>query len=79
MIVFSMSMSSLYVNLGISGFKGIVLEVIASLVSSLKWTSYDLLVLLDSFRDLWYNLTKCLGVGHFLAKWFGPPHLPNLF
>jgi hypothetical protein len=45
----------------ISGFKGIVVEVVASLVSSLKWASYDLLLMLDSFRDLWYNSTKCLG------------------
>jgi hypothetical protein len=73
--MFSMFTSSLSVNLGISGFEGIVPEVVASLVSSLKWTSYDLLVLLDSFRDLWYNSTKCLGVQYFLAKWFGPPHL----
>jgi hypothetical protein len=37
--------------------------------------SYDLLLLLDSFRDFWHSSTKCLGVRHFLAKWFGPPHL----
>jgi hypothetical protein len=61
MIVFSMSMSSLSVNLGILGFEGIVPEVVASLLTSLKWASYDLLLLLDSFRDLWYNSTKCLG------------------
>jgi hypothetical protein len=74
MIMFSMSVSSLSVNFGISGFEGIVPKVVASLVSSLKWDLYDLLALLDSFRDLWYNSTKCLGVRHSLAKWFGPPH-----
>jgi hypothetical protein len=40
MIVFFMSMSSLPINLGILGFKGIVPEVVASLVISLKWASY---------------------------------------
>jgi hypothetical protein len=51
MIMFSMSMSSLFINLGISGFEGIAPEVVDSLVTSLKWASYDLLLLLDSFRD----------------------------
>jgi hypothetical protein len=75
MIVFSMSMSSASICLGISGFEGTVPKVEASLVISLKCTSYDLLLLLDFFSDFWYNSTKCLGVQYFLAKWFGPPHL----
>jgi hypothetical protein len=62
-------------QLGTSGFEGIAPEVVFSLVSLLKWVSYDLLFLLDAFRDLWYNLTKCFGVRYFLAKWFEPPHL----
>jgi hypothetical protein len=62
-------------QLGHFGFKGIVPEVEASLVISLKWTSYEYLLLLDSFRDFFNNSTKCLGVRHFLAKWFVPPHL----
>jgi hypothetical protein len=74
-IMFSMSMSSVSVNLDILGFEGIVPKVEASLVISLMWASYDLLLLLDSFRDFWYNSTKCLGVQHFLTKWFGPPYL----
>jgi hypothetical protein len=74
-ILFSMSMSSLSVNLGNSGFECIVPEVVASLVTSLKWVSYDLLLLLDSFRDFCYSSTKYLAMQHFLAKWFGPPHL----
>jgi hypothetical protein len=74
MIIFSKSMSSVSVNLGISRFEGNVLEVEASLVISLKWTSYNLLLLFDSFRDFLYSSTKCLGVRHFLAKWFAPPH-----
>jgi hypothetical protein len=73
--VFSMSMSSVSVNLGILEFEGIVPEVDASLVISLKWAPYDILLLFDSFRDFWYSSTKCLGVRHFLAKWFGPPYL----
>jgi hypothetical protein len=75
MIMFSMSMSSMSVKWGILGFEGIVPEVFATLVISLKWTSYNLLLLLDSFKDFWYSSTKYLGVRHFLAKWFGPPHL----
>jgi hypothetical protein len=73
--MFSMSMSSVPVTLGISWFEGIVSEVEASLVVSLKWASYDILLLFDSFKDFWYSSTKCLGVQHFLAKLFGPPHL----
>jgi hypothetical protein len=49
--MFSMSMSSVSVNLDILGFEGIVPKVEASLVISLMWASYDLLLLLDSFRD----------------------------
>jgi hypothetical protein len=74
MIVFFMSMSSLSVNLDGSGFEGFVPEVVASFITSLKWGSYDLLLFLDSFRDFWYSSIKCLGVRHFLAKWFGPPY-----
>jgi hypothetical protein len=47
--MFSMSMSSVSINLIISRFEGIVPEVEASLVISLKWVSYDLLLLLDFF------------------------------
>jgi hypothetical protein len=65
MIVFSMSMSLLSINLGILEFEGIVPEVVAPLVTSLKWASYDILLLLDTFRDLWYSSTKCLGFGIF--------------
>jgi hypothetical protein len=35
--MFSMSMSSVFVNLGILGFEDIVPEVVASVVISLKW------------------------------------------
>jgi hypothetical protein len=76
--MFSMSMSSLFVVLGISGSEGIVPEVVASFVSLLKCASYNLLALLDSFRGIWYNSTKCWGVQHFLEKWFGPPYLCHL-
>jgi hypothetical protein len=48
MIVFSMSTSLLYVNLGISGFEGLIPEVVAYFVTLLKWAPYDLLLLLDS-------------------------------
>jgi hypothetical protein len=57
MIMLSMSMSSLSINLGILRFESIVLEVVAFLVILLKWASYDLLLLLDSFRNFWYNST----------------------
>jgi hypothetical protein len=36
MIVFSMFMSSMSINMDISGFEGIIYEVVASLVISLK-------------------------------------------
>jgi hypothetical protein len=68
-------MLSVFVTLDILGFEGIVPEAEASLVVSLKWASYDLLLLFDSFREFWYSSTKCLGVWHFLAKWSGPPYL----
>jgi hypothetical protein len=61
-------MSSLSINFGISGFEGIVFEVVASLVTSLKWASYDLLLLLDSFMVFWYNSIKCLGGVAFSSK-----------
>jgi hypothetical protein len=51
MIVFSMSMPSMSIILGISGFEGIVPEVEASLVISLKFGSCGILLLLYSFRD----------------------------
>jgi hypothetical protein len=63
-----MSMSSISVTLGVLGLEGIVPKVEASLVISLKWVSYDLLLLLHSFSDFQYNSTKCLGVRHFLVK-----------
>jgi hypothetical protein len=39
-------------------------EVVVSFISSLKRASCDLLVLLVSFRGLWYNSTKCWRVWH---------------
>jgi hypothetical protein len=67
-IVFSMSMSSVSVILGILGFECIVPKVDASLVILLKWASYDLLLLLDSFGNFWYNSTKYLEGSAFSGK-----------